>query len=84
MNDIISSEKMSQVFTKALQKGILNDNDNSAIFYDLTFLKYRLTELKKSFPKDTLHAIAVKANPLPSILKKQLKHLSKIHFQNFI
>lgn len=69
MNDIISSSKMSSVFEKALKSGFLNEEDNSVIFYDLTFLENRIKGFIESFPNETLHAIAIKANPLPAILK---------------
>lgn len=64
----ISEEKMSHTFLAALKKGIVNENDSSLIFYDLSYLKERVLDLVDLFPKSTLHAVAIKANPLTKIL----------------
>jgi diaminopimelate decarboxylase len=66
----LSKEEMSNVFSIAKSKDSLIDSeDTSAIFYDLSFLVQRVDNLRKVFPSDTLHAVAVKANPLTKILK---------------
>lgn len=70
MSKVISSATMSKVLSEALKSGLIDENDHSIIFYDLSFFEEKIEELKKSFPENTLHAIAVKANPLPGILKK--------------
>lgn len=67
----LSKEKMSDAFSNALQNGrLINDDDTSVLFYDLTYLRERITNLKEIFPTSTLHSIAVKANPLISVLKE--------------
>lgn len=67
----LSKEEISKAFSLALsQKDLIADDDTSVIFYDLTFLNERIADLKNLFPKTTLHAVAVKANPLISTLKK--------------
>ncbi|MBL7129134.1 MAG: diaminopimelate decarboxylase [Ignavibacteria bacterium] len=60
---------MSQVYRNALNKKIVNNDDTSVIFYDLSFLEERVNELVRMFPQTTLHAIAVKSNPLKKILE---------------
>ena len=65
----ISSSEMSRILSIALKEGILGEEDTAAVFYDLSRLSLRLTELRKAFPTETLHSIAVKANPLLKILK---------------
>jgi diaminopimelate decarboxylase len=42
------------------------------IVYDLDFLNQRFDELINSFPAQTLHGIAMKACPLPNIIKQQI------------
>jgi diaminopimelate decarboxylase len=69
MKNRITDKNISAVLNTAIKKKIISEEDTSAVFYDLTFLKERIVELKKCFPSDTLHAIAVKANPLVNILK---------------
>lgn len=44
--------------------------DSAALFYDLTWLQRRFAELVALFPPSTLHAAAIKANPLVRILQK--------------
>ena len=71
MKNRISEIEISSTFQKAiLSKELWNRNDTSAIFYDLDFLKERVLSLKQLFPAETIHAIAVKANPLINILSK--------------
>jgi diaminopimelate decarboxylase len=67
----LSKEEMSHTFHDALtRKGLITPEDTAVIFYDLRFLKERITNLKSLYPSNTLHAIAVKANPLTKILSK--------------
>ena len=64
------SNKISRTFARALNlNGLVRKSDTALVFYDLTFLESRLRELRKAFPKDTLHAVAVKANPLVANLR---------------
>lgn len=65
----IDSTRMSAVFKKAMKGKLINDDDSAVIFYDLTGIKERLDEFRKLFPPNTLHAVAVKANPLYRILR---------------
>lgn len=52
------------------QPGLITDADTAAVFYNLQHLYRKIEELKELFPSATLHAIAVKALPLPSVLEK--------------
>ncbi len=70
MKKKISNSEVSEVFKKALaQSALLKKNDTSAIFYDLSYLEERISDLKNHFPPNTLHTVAVKANPLVKILR---------------
>jgi diaminopimelate decarboxylase len=64
----ISEEKMSRVFSLALQNKIIDQTDSAVILHDLSYLKERVIDLVNSFPESTLHAVAIKANPLTKIL----------------
>ncbi|MEN8219578.1 MAG: diaminopimelate decarboxylase [Pseudomonadota bacterium] len=66
----ITAEEMSQVFSRALQQKLIEEQDTAVIFYDLSRLMARITNLIDVFPKSALHAIAAKANPLTAIIKK--------------
>jgi diaminopimelate decarboxylase len=69
MIEKITNEKMSSVFCNAVTKNMIEREDTSLVFYDMSFLTERINELFQTFPVNTLHAIAVKANPLVNILK---------------
>lgn len=71
MNSRISILEISEVFQNALAHNeIICYEDSSLIFYALDFLEQRVRQVQKLFPPDTIHAIAVKANPLIRILEK--------------
>lgn len=69
MKDKTTEEEISVVLNGALKAGLINNDDTSVIFYDLSFIKERIDEVKKLFPAGALHGTAVKANPLTSVLK---------------
>jgi diaminopimelate decarboxylase len=61
---------MSEVLRRALQKpGLIRDEDTTIIFYDLSHLEERIARVISLFPDKTLHAAAIKANPLFRILR---------------
>ncbi len=69
MIEKITNEKMNRVFCNAVTKNMIDREDTSLVFYDMSFLKEKVNELFQLFPGSTLNAIAVKANPLVNILK---------------
>lgn len=69
MKEKIPEDEISLVFNKALKAGLINNDDTSVVFYDLSFIKERIDEVKKLFPAEALHGTAIKANPLTGILK---------------
>ncbi len=67
----LSEVQISKVFSRALQEGeLIGSQDTAVIFYDLSFLEKRIQNLIELFPNTTLHALAVKANPLHNVLTK--------------
>ncbi len=65
----ISLEEAAAVVRSAQINGPLNDA-SSAIFHNLELMRARIVELQASFPENTLHAIAVKANPVVPLLRE--------------
>ena len=61
-----SIERISHLTTKALP--YFEDHD-AMILYDMDVLRDRVEGLIEAFPDDTIHAIAMKANPLDEALK---------------
>lgn len=71
MGSRLTDKNISYVFSCALKEAnLVRDDDTTLIFYDLSYLKERINNLIELFPRSTLHAIAIKANPLVKILKK--------------
>ncbi|MBN1154224.1 diaminopimelate decarboxylase, partial [candidate division KSB1 bacterium] len=69
MNTRPKNQAISNTLKKALHAGLITGEDSAIIFYDLSMLIDRIKHIKDIFPENTLHAIAVKANPLIKILK---------------
>ncbi len=65
----ISPTEAQNIWKAVWDGGYLNENRNSLIVHDLDRLRQRLSTLTAAFPTSTLHAIAIKANPLVEILK---------------
>jgi diaminopimelate decarboxylase len=53
---------------RAIRAGLLDDESPAALFYDLDAFRARLRSLADAFP-GALHALAVKACPLPALLR---------------
>lgn len=67
----IADIEISGVLKRAIDSGIFDPGiDTSAIFYDLDFFDERVQDLIRLFPDNSLHAIAIKANPLLNILQR--------------
>jgi diaminopimelate decarboxylase len=65
----ISPEEIASVVRRALAAGHLGPEAPAFIAHDLGRLSARLEHLKARFPPDTLHAVAIKANPLVEVLR---------------
>lgn len=61
--------EVSQVFQQASSLGLIDDTDSSVLFYSFDRLDERLQHLKNLFPLNALHAIAIKSNPHPEVLR---------------
>lgn len=65
----ISPSEAESIWRAVRNGGYLNPAGNSVIVHDLNRLRDRLSTLTAAFPPQTLHAIAIKANPLVEILR---------------
>ncbi len=69
MKKRIGREEISNTFKTTLSNNkLISDEDTAVIFYDLDYLESRVRIVKEIFPRNTIHAIAAKANPLIEIL----------------
>lgn len=67
----MSNKKLvSKILSLAIKKKeLITQSDSAVIFYDLSLIRQKINDLKKYFPPNTLHAAAIKANPLLNILR---------------
>lgn len=64
-----AQNRVSTVLKTAIKSDHLADECPCAIFYDIPQLIANINALRRAFPKDTLHAFAVKAAPMPALLR---------------
>lgn len=66
-----TAEDTASVFRELMERELISqEEDTVVILYDLKQIEERLASLKNTFPANTFHTAAVKANPLVSVLKK--------------
>lgn len=65
----ISPQETVAIWQSAAQQGFLQPPQTSVIVHDLDRMSRRLRLLMDAFPPGTLHAIAIKANPLVEVLR---------------
>jgi diaminopimelate decarboxylase len=71
VTDRLSDQDISGTLRRALGcRDLVTEEDTSVIFHDLSMVRARIGELLELFPPSTLHAVAIKANPLPAILSR--------------
>lgn len=61
--------EVSWTLKKIISENLVTDEDTSVIVQSWNQLDYYLNHLKQVFPQDSLHAIAIKTNPHPEVLK---------------
>jgi diaminopimelate decarboxylase len=65
----LDDDAIGKTLRSALLQGMIREEDTAVIFYDLSFLEARIRRLSSSFPPNTLHGLAIKANPLAGIME---------------
>jgi diaminopimelate decarboxylase len=65
----LTLSSVGSVLRLALSKGLIRAEDTALLFYDLSFLASRIKFLTSVFPGNSLHALAIKANPLAKIME---------------
>lgn len=69
MKSTLAFANIERALERAIASGWLRDEDSAMIGYDLSYLEERIRNLKSLFPGNTLHGLAVKANPLVRIME---------------
>lgn len=60
----------AKVMQQALKAGWFMEDDTTVIWVDKDVLQQKIHQLKTSFPATTLHAVAIKSNPLVGVLSE--------------
>ena len=66
-------ERVSAVLAAARQEVFVGVEMPSAVFYDLGEFRGAIGRIQTAFPATSLHAVAVKANPLSGLLREALR-----------
>lgn len=64
----ISPHQAAEMLRQATAAGQLQ-HERAVIFHDLDLMRKRIACLQQAFPRGTIHAVAVKANPLVEVLR---------------
>jgi diaminopimelate decarboxylase len=64
------SIRCGEVLNRALHRGLVREEDTALLFHDLSLVEQRVRQIQSAFPPTALHAISVKANPLPALLRR--------------
>lgn len=70
---LLPPQTIARVLARARSENLLTDERPWAVFFDLDLFESRLQRLVHAFPPDTLHAVAIKANPVLAILRHIVK-----------
>lgn len=70
MTDIVEMGRIEAVLARAAAAGVFEEEPPLAVFYDLDRFRARLRAARDAFPASTLHALAVKANPVGPMLRE--------------
>jgi len=65
----VTAAEQSQMLRQSLAAGLLGADDPAAIFIAFDVLDDRLDHLRRTFPANALHAVAIKSNPLQPVLR---------------
>ncbi len=69
----ISAAEAEHIWQTACESGFLTESTRSLVVHDLQRMRSRIAQLQATFPNNTLHALAIKANPLVEVLREAVK-----------
>ena len=65
----LSSSHITSVLQDAVDGGLITDTDPWIIFHNLDMFREKLRVIRKVFPSNSLHTLAIKSNPLLRLLR---------------
>jgi diaminopimelate decarboxylase len=66
--EIVTPQEICTVCQLAQSNGLIAPEDTSVIFLNFSIIRDRVERLRSLFPPGTLHAVAIKTNPLTTVL----------------
>ena len=69
----LSHAEIEMIYHQAKSEGEISGSEKSVIFYSKALLEDRLSILERCFPSGTLHAVAIKAQSHPDVLRHIVK-----------
>jgi diaminopimelate decarboxylase len=67
--ELITREQMCRAWQEAVSGGLIDAEDVAVVFMNFSIIEDRIRRLRAAFPVSTLHAVAIKTNPLAAVLK---------------
>ncbi|MEO7986706.1 MAG: diaminopimelate decarboxylase [Gemmatimonadales bacterium] len=67
--ELITRKEICSAWREAVSRELIASDDTSVIFVNFSIIQDRVRRLREAFPEDTLHAVAIKTNPLAAVLK---------------
>lgn len=67
--EIANKSHIAAAWQHATSRSLIDEHDTALLFQDLSIIADRYQRLVSAFPEETLHAVAVKTNPLVPVLK---------------
>src|SRR5262245_36666497 len=70
MTGSTKAARIEAVLAAAARAGVFEEEPRLAVFYDLDGFRAKLSAARAAFPAGTLHALAMKANPVGPMLRE--------------
>ena len=67
------AEHYREYFHRAQEMGLVDERDSAVIFYDLSVLARQAGRVSAAFDQTSVHAVAIKTNPLMCVLQEVAK-----------
>lgn len=68
-NNLLPIEVINDDWRRFMASGLITEEDTVICFYNLDFFQKRMEKISEAFPSNWKHSIAIKSNPLPTILR---------------
>ena len=75
MLEFLDSQHVASIFQDALTQGVVDPQIDTAVsFHSVNMVEDRMNAIRTAFPIDTVHTVAIKANPFFHVLQHAVKN----------